>query len=47
MDALGEDMQARKEELKAEFSKKGLPTPETRTLTGAKLIYGEPVEAAA
>jgi hypothetical protein len=32
MDALGEQMSARKEELKAEFQKNGLPAPKTLTM---------------
>ena len=44
MDALGQQMAARKEELKAEIKARGLPTPETRTFQGAPLEHGEPVE---
>ncbi len=40
--ALGAKMQARKEALMAMIEAKGLPTPETRTLNGAKLAYGLP-----
>ena len=43
MDALGAQMFARKLYLKAQFKKSGLPAPETRTLSGAKLKYGKPV----
>jgi len=41
---LGARLLARKEELKAQFEEEGIPTPETRTLSGAKLTYGQPVE---
>lgn len=47
MEALGDRMAARKEQLMAEFKTKGLPTPETRSFTGHKLAQGEPVEASA
>lgn len=43
MDALGEQMRARKEELKAQFAANGLPAPVARTLTEAKIELGEPV----
>lgn len=43
MDALADRMRARKEELKAEFEARGLPTPTTRSLTGARVEIGEPV----
>ena len=42
MDALGEEMAARKEALLAEFKSKGLPSPKTRSFTGHKLVQGEP-----
>jgi hypothetical protein len=45
MDALGEEMAARKKELLAEFKAKGLPTPKTRSFTGHKLVQGEPATA--
>jgi hypothetical protein len=45
MDALGEQMAARKEQLLADFKAKGLPAPETRSFTGHKLRQGEPVAA--
>ncbi len=45
MDALGDQMAARKEELKAQFKAQGLPAPETRSFTGHKLRQGEPVTA--
>jgi hypothetical protein len=43
MDALGELMRARKEELKAEFDAKGLPAPTMRSMKGAKVELGQPV----
>jgi hypothetical protein len=45
LDELGEKMAARKEELKADFKENGIPTPTTRAAKGAKLEYGEPIEA--
>jgi hemerythrin superfamily protein len=47
MDDLGERMQARKDELKAQFASDGLPSPETRTFTGHDLEEGAPVDEAA
>ena len=44
MDALGEQMKARKDELMAEIKKNGLPPPETRSFTGHKLEQGAPIE---
>ena len=44
---LGARMQARKEELMAQFEASGLPSPETRTFTGHDLKQGVPVAAAA
>jgi hypothetical protein len=44
MDALGEQMRARKEELKAEFEANGLPTPETNSLKGAPVEHNPPAE---
>ena len=46
MDALGAQMQARKDELLAQFKKNGLPPPETRSFTGHKMEQGAPVELA-
>ena len=46
MDALGEQLMARKEELMQEY-KSGLPTPQTRTFKGTELDHGEPVDQAA
>ena len=45
MEALGDQMAARKQELLAEFKAKGLPAPETRSFTGHKLRQGEPLAA--
>lgn len=45
MDALGDQLAARKQQLLSEFKAKGLPTPETRSFTGHKLRQGEPVAA--
>jgi hemerythrin superfamily protein len=47
MDDLGERLAARKEELKAQIAKEGLPPPETRSFTGHKMVQGSPVEAEA
>ena len=43
LDALGEQMAARKEALKAEFAATGLPTPTARTLSPVQIELGEPV----
>ena len=43
MDALGEQMMARKKELLAKFKAEGLPAPQTRSFTGHKLEQGQPV----
>lgn len=45
MDALGEQLAARKAELLAGIKKDGLPPPTTRSFTGHKMQQGEPVEA--
>lgn len=45
MDALGEQMAARKAQLLEEF-KAGLPAPETRTFSGHDLEQGQPVDEA-
>lgn len=45
MDALGERMAARKQELLAQFKSAGLPPPTTRSFTGHTLQQGMPVEA--
>jgi CO dehydrogenase/acetyl-CoA synthase beta subunit len=44
MNELGAKLAARKQQLKEKFEKEGLPPPKTRTLQGAKLSYGKPVE---
>jgi hypothetical protein len=41
---LGMRLSARKEELKAKFKATGIPTPQTRSMAGAKLKIGSPVE---
>jgi hypothetical protein len=46
MDALGDQMRARKQELMAKFEAEGLPPPETRTFAGHELVEGEPVDEA-
>src|SRR5580704_9846069 len=43
MDALGEQLAARKAELLAAIKSKGLPPPETRSFTGHKMRQGMPV----
>ncbi|MDX2028332.1 MAG: hemerythrin domain-containing protein [Alphaproteobacteria bacterium] len=45
MNELGQRMAERKKELKMRFTSEGLPPPETRTLSGAKLCYGQPLAA--
>lgn len=47
MDALGERLAARKQELLAQIKAEGLPTPETRSFTGHKLRQGALAQAAA
>ncbi len=44
MDALGAQMAARKEELLGQIKAQGLPTPETRSFTGAEVEHGQPIE---
>ena len=44
MDALGQQLAARKQELLAQIKADGLPTPETRSFEGVQLDRGEPVE---
>ena len=46
MDALGEQMAARKKELLADFKANGLPAPKTRSYTGHKLEQSQPVAVA-
>jgi hypothetical protein len=43
MDALGEQLVARKAELLATIKSNGLPPPETRSFTGHKMKQGAPV----
>jgi len=43
MDALGAQMQARKDALIAQFKQDGLPPPETRSFTGHAMTQGAPV----
>ena len=45
MDALGQQMAARKQELLAQIKSQGLPTPETRTFQDAEVERGEPLDA--
>ena len=45
MDALGDQMAARKQELLADIKANGLPTPKTRSFTGHKLAQSQPVAA--
>ncbi|HMP63468.1 MAG TPA: hemerythrin domain-containing protein [Phenylobacterium sp.] len=47
LDALGAQMQARKQELLAQFETEGLPTPETRSFKGVELRHGAPPPAPA
>jgi Hemerythrin HHE cation binding domain len=47
MDALGERMAARKEQVLEQFKTSGLPAPKTRAFTGHKLDQSKPVEAQA
>jgi len=47
VDALGERLAARKEELMAEVKANGLPVPITRSFTGHDITLGDPVERAA
>jgi hemerythrin superfamily protein len=44
LDMLGEELMARKQELMAQFKASGIPTPETRSMKGAKLRVGQPIE---
>ena len=45
LEALGERLAARKQELLAKFKAEGLPAPTTRSFTGHKLKQGHTVEA--
>ena len=47
MDALGAKLAARKKELLAQIKSSGLPSPETRTFTGHKIVQKSPMEASA
>ena len=47
MEALGERMAARKEQLLAKFKAEGLPPPTTRTFKGHRLNQGQTIEAKA
>lgn len=42
MDALGEQLAARKAELKKTFRQRGIPQPETRSMKGAAVTIGQP-----
>jgi hypothetical protein len=44
LEALGEQLKARKEELMAEFKDGDLPPPQTRSFTGHQLEQGRPVD---
>jgi hypothetical protein len=46
MDALGERLQARKEQLLTAIKEGGLPPPETRSFTGHRLKQGHVIDAA-
>ena len=45
MQALGEQLAARKVALTAEFTRSGMPPPETRAMKGTELRRGHPVDA--
>jgi hypothetical protein len=47
MDALGDKMQARKEQLMKKFKAEGLPAPTTRSFRGHKLVQGRTMDAPA
>jgi hypothetical protein len=40
---LGERLAEPEEELMAEYEENGIPTPQTRSMTGVKLEIGQPV----
>ncbi len=44
MDALGQQMAARKQDLLTQIKSGGLPPPETRTFEASEIQQGEPVE---
>jgi hypothetical protein len=45
LEALGEMLAAKKKEVIAQFTQQGVPAPKTRSMKGADLERGEPVEA--
>ena len=45
LDALGAALAARKDEIVAKFRSEGVPPPKTRSMKGAEIERGEPVEA--
>ncbi len=45
LDEMGQRMAERKEELKKQFKDGGIPTPMTRSLKGAEVEHGQPLEA--
>jgi hypothetical protein len=47
MDVLGARLAARKKELLAQIKSSGLPSPETRSFTGHKIVQNSPVRASA
>jgi hypothetical protein len=47
VEALGARLAARKKVLLAEFKASGLPSPETRSFTGHKVIQNRPIAASA
>jgi len=47
VEALGDRLAARKKVLLAEFKASGLPSPETRSFTGHKVIQNRPIAASA
>jgi hemerythrin superfamily protein len=44
MDALADQLDARKQELKTQIESQGLPAPETRTFVGGETERGQPVD---
>jgi hypothetical protein len=44
LEELGDRLASRKAELQKQFKASGLPTPETRSMQGAKLVRGKPIE---
>ena len=44
LDDLGKRLADRKQELKAQFKETGIPTPTTRSMKGAELEHGQPLE---